>query len=276
MADRASLLIRRLGVARAIILTPLYWVFNAVRDACDRARVDSIWSEVFLTEKLILDRVGCQYTADSELVRYADTASPLDPEPLGPTRFGQPGDRDPAEMRRAVASGHGRIVALFGQVPGDNALADSSGGMPYREWIDAVVGRNPSTLFVFKHHPAVRTPGVEAHRNLRAVKESLRTLLAAFEAFAAYSSTVIIEGAAETGRLFATGGHHLLGGNGLCLRVRSPNEAEGLYERIRGARPDPAALKKRLGFVTRRYALRPSSPDFARRLNESSESFFLS
>lgn len=273
--DLASMVIRRRGVAKAVILTPLFWMSEAIRSACEKARVESIWSEVFLTDKLVFDRVGCQYTADNEIVRYAERARPLDPEPLGPTRFPQPPGRDPASVRASLGAGRGPCVVVFGQVPQDNSLRDTKDCMTYPGWIDAIASANPSTTFLFKHHPVKHTPGVERHANIRPVNESVGTLLSAFDAFAAYSSTTIIEGAANAGRIFATGGHHYLSGDGLTVKINAARYAGGLYERLSAARPDPARLRRRLGFVTRRYALRPSSPEVLRRLTVSSDEFFL-
>lgn len=271
--DLALAVIRRRGVSKAVIVTPLFWMSEAVRMACAKARIESIWSEVFLTEKLLFDRIGCQYTADNEIMRYADRAPRMDPEPLGPTRFPQPPGKGPAALR-AELGGAGPAIVLFGQVPSDNSLRDVNGCMSYPQWIDAVVSANRETRFLFKHHPAHRTPGTERHPNLRAVNESVGALLAAFDAFAAYSSTTIIEGAAA-GRIFATGGHHFLSGPGLTIKVASARYAGGLHERLVGAKPDQERLRRRLGFVTRRYALRPSSPEVARRLAVSSDEFFL-
>lgn len=272
--DIALRVIRKRGVSKALILTPLFWMSEAIRAACDMSRVESVWGEVFLTDKLIFDRIGCQYTADNEIVRYADRAPCVDPEPLGPTRFPQPPAKNPAAVR-AELGGPGPAMVVFGQVPTDNSLRDTNGCMTYPQWIDAIISRNRGTRVLFKHHPAKATPGLERHGNVRVVNESVGTLMAAFDAFAAYSSTTIIEGAANAGRIFATGGHHFLSGDGLTIKIGSAKYAGGLHDRLVGTRPDPARLRRRLGFVTRRYALRTSSPEAARRLLVSSDEFFL-
>jgi hypothetical protein len=254
-------------------MTPRYWYSEAVAEACRHEGVDTFWSEVSVGDRILLDRIGCQYTEDSELVRFADIVPVAPARPLGPTRFPQPPERDPAALREALTQGAERVVVVFGQVPWDHATGSIPGGMGYLDWLNALLSRNTDTLFLFKHHPVAPTPGLEEHGHVRPVDESIHALLGAFRCFAAFSSTVILEGA-YGGRVFATGGRHFLDDPRLCLRVLRPEDGAGLHARLATARPDAAALWRRLGFISRAYLLPPESSHVLRRLTTTSEDFF--
>lgn len=266
--------------SHGVVLTPLMGLSNLVRAGLSEGGVkELLWSEVFLSGKLILDRVGCQYTHDNEIIRYADHFPILTPEIPLDTRFRQPHFRPPGTVRDRNSNGHEKVVVMFGQVPGDHATKDTHGGMSYYEWIDALVTRNPDTLFLFKQHPASKmtagafTRGIEKYRNVREIDECLNTLFMAFDAFAAYSSTVIFEGAIQR-KVFATGGFHFLHHPELCLRITAPNEADNLYDRMLEFRRNEEIATRYLGFITRAYCLAQTSPLMCDRLTEPSKRYF--
>jgi len=273
-------IIQKHNVRKCIILTPLYWFSNAVKEALDEAEVDTIWSEVFPDNRIILDRAGCQYTADNDIVRHAPAFPDVPADPPKSTRFRQPDARTPAEIRAAAKIENGQpVVVVLGQVPGDHALLDTTGGMNYYRWLHSIFTKNPNTAFLFKQHPAgknnvnARTKNIEMYHNVRIVDESIFSLFLAFDAFAAFSSTAIMEGVIQ-GKAFATGGHHFINHPDLCLRLSSPEDAENLYEKIRAFKSDDDLRKRWIAFLTRGYTMRPSSPLLSQRLAVSSGQFF--
>lgn len=265
-------------VKTALLLTPLRGLTENVAGVLKTQGVGVIWCEVFPGGKLLLDRAGCQYTTDSDIARYGGSFPSLPPTAPNGTRFDQPPARSAAEIRDRAAIVNGdRVVVVFGQVPYDSALL--RGPMDYYKWLDAIFTRNPETTFLFKQHPAglknrkLLTEGVEGYQNVRVVDESIYSLFHTFRAFASYSSTVIFEGALF-GRFFATCGRHFMDGDGMCLRIRHALDAKRLYVRLLEFRPDADAVRTRLAFLTRAYALKPSDPALAQRLSLPSDEFF--
>jgi len=279
MKEEARGIMSRYPLSLVVLLTPLYWYSEAIRQVADEKGIPIMWAEIFPGGKVVFDRIGCQYTRDNEIIRYADSAPLTDPEFPDSTRFTQPTQRMPYEMRADYNPDNKPCVVVFGQIPQDHSLMDTNGGIGYYEWLDAVFRQNPDTLFLFKQHPHwkananVRTTNIETYANVREVDESIWSLFPSFDAFASYSSTCIFEGAIQ-GKVFATGGLHYLNHPGLCMRIVRPDQASDLYEKLRAFRLDESLLKNRLSFVTRRYALKPTSPLVGDRFKLTSEEFF--
>lgn len=274
--ERVTEIVRIYKVSHAIVLTPLSKYGTAAWKVLNGNGVDTLWAEVFPDGKLLLDRLGCQYTRRNEITLYEDEVPEhLEPElPIG-TRFAQPAERCAADLWTA----YGRdAIVVYGQVPCDHSLLDQD-GLGYMEWLDLIFRANPETQFLFKQHPAVewtelaRTKGLEEYKNVREINESVSSLFAAYDTNAAYGSTTILEGVSRH-LAFATGGRHFMDSDRLVLRVPSLGGAVDLWRRLRAFQPDQGALKRRLRFLTRYYALRPEDPRFADRLCRSSDDFF--
>lgn len=275
--DLAGEMADRRGFRLAVVLTPLCWFSEAAAEALRARGCEVVWSEGFLGRRLMFDRVGCHYTARNEIDAHADSWPALPPDRPAGTRLPQPPDGTAGDLLE-LAGGPDAVV-LWGQVPDDHATYETAGGLEYQDWVEAILDGNPDTRFVFKHHPHGRgcphglTPRIEGRPNVAVVDESLDVLLRAFRLHAAYSSTVILEGALR-GLAFATGGRHYLDAEGLRLRVARREDAHGLAARLSAFRPDPDRLARRLAFVTRAYALDPSDPRVLDRLTLTSEDYF--
>lgn len=284
-ALRAELenLVRRIvvehKVTHAVVLTPLFWYSEAVAQVLDGAGVKRIWSEVFLGGKLIFDRLGCQYTHVNEINEFADSLPTMIPDLPTVTRFRQPELVLPKVLRAKYGVEGGQAMAVLGQVPSDNALKDTTGGLSYYEWLDAIFRQNPDTKFLFKHHPVIKmnprgaTEGLEKYPNVRVVDESIWSLFLAFDAFASYNSTAILEGLIQRKR-FMTGGFHFMSHPGLCLRATAPEDAVSAYERVTSLSLDQSVCERRISFVTRRYTLLPSDHRMADRILLPSAEFY--
>lgn len=272
--ETVSKLIAEQPISHAIILTP-YSVFGegAVR-ALEQRKIPFLWSEVFPGNRLLLDRLGCQYTDPNE-ISYESRILQLDPDlPIG-SRFPQPQDK-PIDALHKI---HGKdAVVVFGQVPNDHSLLHQP-APSYPEWLDLLFTSNPSTRFLFKHHPIHAhnpmglTPGIGCYPNVRVINESIHSLFKAYDAFAAYGSTTVLEGVA-LGLSFATHGRHFADRSDLVLRVSSPSAAKDLLGKLRSFKPNLPSLRRRLSFLTRYYAFRPNDPRIATRILLSSEAFF--
>jgi hypothetical protein len=235
-------------VTHAIICQPLLWYSTAAAEALRACGVRVFWTEGYF-DRMILDEIGVQYTADNELVRFGHLAQPA-PMPLRlSTRYAQPAAVAPEVLRRRYGP---EAMPIFGQVADDMALRDMSGGMSYEQWLRALIESNPQTHLLFKHHPLKRTE-LPSAPNVTVVNEHVHALFAAYQEAAAYSSTVILEGVAR-GVRFATGGHHFMAG--LTLRIGAPSDAAGVLRRLQRARPSRYLIELRLAFIENRYTVR--------------------
>jgi len=273
--ERVTEIVRLYKVSHAIVLTPLSQYGMAAWKVLAGCGVDTLWGEVFPDGKLVLDRLGCQYTARNEIALYEDEVQPLTPElPIG-TRFPQPQERTTADLWTA----YGReAIVVFGQVPCDHSLLGQE-EPGYDHWLDLLFRANPETKFLFKQHPAVewtelaRTKGLDEYPNVREINESIHSLFSAYDTCAAYGSTTILEGVSRH-LAFVTGGRHFVDSDRLVIRMKSLGGAVDLWRKLRAFQPDEGALKRRLGFLTRYYALRPEDPRIADRLIRSSDDYF--
>lgn len=269
-------IVRERDITHAVVLTPYSEYGEETAKTLLRLRVPFLWSEVFPGGKILFDRLGCQYTEKNEIETFEAIVPVIDPElPIG-TRFPQP-DRCPA----AELSGRygNRAVAVFGQVPTDNSLKNQSGRLPYYEWLDLLIRKNPDTTFVFKHHPAssanpkALTVGIEAYPNVKVMSESVDSMFEAFKGCAAYGSTTILEGVSR-GTPFLTGGRHFMDSPALVVRADTEVGTDNVLDRLLGFKPEPAALRRRLSFLTRHYAMNPLDERVLDRILLSSEDFF--
>jgi len=276
--DEVSELGRRIarehGITHAILLTPLHDWSEALRVGLADHGVQIVWAEVFPGLKLLLDRAGAQYTHDNDIYRHAAAFPVVSADTMIGTRFAQPKMRMPKAVRFAADVEDGEEpVVVFGQVDSDNALKDTKDVLPYAEWLDALFTRNPETTFLFKHHPAKRTPGIEKYPNVSTVDENLYSLFLTFQKFAAYNSTVILEGTIQ-GKVFATGSFHFTDHPAIHLQIRRAEDAENLEQKLGAFQRDPGETARRLGFITRAYALKPNDPYVGDRLTLPSGEYF--
>lgn len=279
-AGRIAEIVDRHAIQCAIVLTPLWWYGEEAAKALRSLGVRVLWSEIFPGKRMLFDDLGCQYTSVNQLKIHADRFPPLRPAFPKATRYPQPAWKDPSLLRRKHQEDTNRpIIAVFGQVPADNALRDMTGGVSYYEWLDAIFTENPDTTFLFKQHPAWKTNkalltmGLDKYPNVTELDESLDSMFMAFDAFAAYSSTVIFEGAVHR-KHFATGGQHFLERDGLRLRITSKEEAQGLYSKLMSFKVDEDLRNRWLAFITHAYTMEPGDPRIVERLRLTAEEFF--
>jgi len=248
-----------LQVTHAIVSQPLMWYAEAAASALREAGVRVFWTERYF-DKAILDEIGCQYTADSELARYGDAFTAMRLWERSGTREAQPPPAPP-EALWAKYGPPRNVVPIFGQVPTDRALADTSGGMTYADWLYAIVAINPAVQFLFKQHPIARTE-LPALPNIVEVDEHVHSLIDAYpNAIASFSSTVIIEAMGRLQRappVVFTGGHHFM--SGLTFRLRDPPQAALVTTRLQKGfalnTEYRRAVRRRLSFVEDRYTMR--------------------
>jgi hypothetical protein len=253
-------------VTHAIIAQPLHWYSNEARDGLlegDAFFPRIFWLESYF-ERAFLDEVGCPYMADNEVVRYAHECISQPIRRRQRSKFDQPEALRPAELYELLGPTENAVV-VYGQVPGDMALADTSGGMPYEDWIDAIVRSNPQTRFLFKHHPLMRTELAPRPNLVEIGDYDTLSLLEAYPLAAAYSSTVIVE-AVMRGVKIATGGHHALAG--LVPRITKAADAAHLIPQLDHWEKalDMARIADRISFLEHRYSVRLSDPDALVRL----------
>ncbi len=254
-------------VTHAIIAQPLHWYSDEARAGLlggDASVPRIFWLESYF-DRAFLDEVGCPYMADNEVIRYASQCVPREVRRRQRSKFDQPEALSPAELHELLAPPEYTVV-IYGQVPGDMALAETSGGMTYEAWIDAIVRSNPETRFLFKHHPRARTE-LATYPNLVEIGDyDTLSLLEAYPYAAAYSSTVIVE-AVMRGAKVATGGHHALAG--LLPRITRPEDAANLIPQLdcwSERPPSIPGMAERLSFLEHRYSMRLSDPDALVRL----------
>lgn len=257
----------------ALVAQKLIWYSDLVERACQEMGIQLIWCEAFFDDRLVLDRVGLQYCKKNEI--HFETV--VKPAPLlklsGRTRQNQPAMLTPEELlAKLQIPVPGEPVVVLGQVPNDMALKEYP-GLSYEAWLDALFRNNLDTYFLFKHHPLMKTPGIERYSNVQVINESIETLWNAFQLFAAFSSTTIFEGMAR-GKKFVTGGYHFCSGSGLTLEISAPEQAEDLVERLRAYQVPQEVWRRRQMFLCNYYAIPMSSPRLWERITTSSEHFF--
>lgn len=269
------------AITHALISQPLFWYSEIAAAQCQAAGVQRItWFEDFLGGAHIYDQTGGPYTVHNEIVEFSEKSTPLDPIiPVG-TRFQQPTDRPPEDVLGLYGVDPAKTVVLFGQAEWDMSLTERSGRLSYEDWMHALVVENPDVTFLLKEHPLYRTRGLSSVAtellrlgNVRLYTESIWASFAAFRHFAAYSSTVILEGA-FLGKSFITGGRHFLDHPSLSVVVASAEQARGVLQKAAAFVPDAQMLRQRLSFITRYYTMKPDDPRLADRLRLSSEEFY--
>lgn len=250
----------------AIVSQPLFWYSTTAAAALRAAGVRVFYAEAFY-DKVILDEVGAQYTADNEIRRHEDDAHVYPVLADKRTRYPQ----TPDTYRDKLWDAYGdpdEVIALYGQVPGDMALQDRSGGLSYRNWIRAIVEENPDKTILFKEHPLAFSPVELPWPNVRRTNANVFAMFRAYPYAAAYSSTVILEGT-PLGVKFATGGHHFL--SGLTYRVQSEHDAKDLVLKLHANPVDPVRLARRRAFIEYHYTYNLAAPAAIDRLTVKPE-----
>lgn len=270
--------VRASGIEFALVTTPYSEYGEKAARALKNKKVRFLWTEVFPGTKLCLDRFGCQYTHQNEIDVYEGTISPLEPELPIPTRLKQPSPKRPEDLHAAYGA---EAIPVFGQVPFDNSLKRPADRLSYYDWLDGLFRGNPSTKFLFKHHPAsaansmAKTEGIDQYPNVTVIDESVESLFEAYKGFAAYNSTVILEGVSR-GLPFVTGGRHYLDSRKMVVQAHRRDALEGVAGRLPHFIPEADALRHRLTFLTRYYAIDPRAPLMLDRITKESRAFFSS
>lgn len=259
--------VRSRGVTHAIISQPLLWYSEIAKKVCSEEGVKVVWLENFPGGKCVLDTIGCQYTKDNEIMRYGDLVRARFPEIPGATPAEQPEyipKKDALSKYRVTPE---KTLVLFGQSHVDMALVEAEGGLKYAEWVEELVRANDDTMILYKPHPVYKIFGhlkdplswILDMDHVIEFSDSIFTAFDAFDLFAAYSSTTILEGALQ-GRFFITGGRHFLDDEGMCVRMTERGRAREALDALRRFKPAWPRIVRRLGFITRSYALNLSSP----------------
>lgn len=255
----------------ALVAQKLIWYSDLVEKACLELGIQLVWCECFFDDRIILDRVGLQYCKENE-IHFESVVKPAPLLPLtGRTRQAQPAALTTEElMAKLQIPVPGEPVVVLGQVPQDMALKEYP-GLSYVDWLDALFRNNLSTYFLFKHHPLMKTPGIERYSNVQVIDENIETLWNSFQLFAAFSSTTIFEGMTR-GKKFVTGGYHLC--SGLTLEVLIASQASKLVEQLHAYQLPREAWLRRQMFLCNYYAIPMSSSRLWERITTSSEQFF--
>lgn len=272
----------------AIVSQKLFPLSDEVWTACEEYNVPIIWAEQFFDNKLVLDRVGLQYEPDNEIVQFVDKIE-IDEKADWPktTRQPQAKDLQPTQLlRKYHLAKDGKYIVVFGQTAFDMSLRHAIlRKVPgQRQFIERLAQENSDVTFLLKEHPQYR--GVHAYRrdedmawvdripNVVQVDESLTSLFTAFDRFASFSSTTILEGVMR-GRPFATAGFHYLNNPTLVMQLRTTELYSGIYDRLETFKPDPETLERYLKFICNRYAIDVGSERLIHRLESTSEEYFL-
>lgn len=265
-------LLRDHKVTRVLVTQKLLWYSSVVEEVCQLLDIPIVWTEAFFDGRIILDKVGLQYCKLNEITYEACGAveSPVVPRN---TREAQPPGMSPREIYKTYnVTGPFGAVVVFGQTPYDMSLIQYP-WVGYEQWLDHLFECNRGTRFLFKHHPLCRTPGIERHPNAFSVNIDIQSLWNAFELFASFSSTTILEGCIRRKR-FATGGYHFCSGNGLTIEAHSLDGIRDLTKRLSAFSLPAPELQRRVWFVCNRYTISMKSPQFLERLERPSEEFF--
>lgn len=266
--DLYAAIARSCNVTHAIIAQPGHWYSSAVDGGFAVAGVSArrFWLESYF-DRATLDEIGGPYDRANEVTAYADVLR-CERALLGPvSKFAQPVAISREEVRSRLGADPARTLVIYGQCPGDMALAQSAGNLDYYGWIAAISDCNPGIRILFKQHPLARTVLAPVWPNVSELPDDFDTLslLDAFPYGAAYSSTVILEGVAR-GVQFATGGFHYL--HPYCYTVTDAHSAGPLLPKLDEFYQAPSSdrarrtrsIDCRLGFLERAYALHLSDP----------------
>lgn len=269
--DYYEALIKGWNVEVAILVPRLFWYSEIVAELCRELNVSYIWAEGFFGTRICLDKIGAQFTADNDIKRYVDQA-PAD-EPILPesTRYAQPDSINGETLRKRYGF-DGSEVCILGQVEHDNSMKEYP-GLGYYDWLEALISANPLTRFAFKHHPLWPTKDIFKFSNVTIINESLDSIFQAFDMFAAFSSTTVLEGIVQR-KKFITGGYHFMSGSGLVLEAPSEGELAQVTDRMSGLQLSEERRRRWLSFICNRYALDLNSEQLVKRLTMSSEDFF--
>lgn len=260
------------GVKYALVCQKLLWYSTAVEQACRELRIPLVWCENFFDDRVVMDRVGLQYCAKNE-IHFESFTKPGQLQALsGRTRQPQPNELTPTElMAKLQLPVPDEPIVVLGQVPHDMALVETP-GLKYNDWLDAMFRNNLNTFFLFKHHPLAKTTlPLENYSNVMVINENIASLWAAFDHFAAYSSTTIFEGM-DRGKKFATGGYHFC--SGLTLQINTADGMKNLMEQLRAYEIPEEAWMRRQTFLCNHYSVSMSSPRLWARMTLPSEKFF--
>lgn len=258
-------LIKGWDVKIVIIAQKLLWYAEVVASVCKRLGVEVFYAEVF-ANRVILDRVGAQYTRDCDLRRYVNRVKVLPYTVTEKTRFAQPDLVSPDQLHKKYSVDRG-TVCVFGQVPHDNSLVEHR-GVGYHHWLDLLFTKNPTVKFAFKHHPLAKTEAAEFYKNVTIIDENIQSCFDAFDRFASFSSTTIVEGVTQ-GKKFITGGYHFLSESGLVVESVDPVVSELSNHQI-----DEVVRDRWLSFIYNRYTLSSQQPQLFHRLTMTSDDFF--
>jgi len=260
-------------ITHVVTCQKLIWYSNIVEALCKELRLPLIWCELFFDNRIIVDKSGLQYCKQNDL-HYESLGTPTEPLIPSATRGRQPEDVTPEQLYKwYLTSRDDDVVIVLGQTPFDMSLREYP-LVCYEQWFDQLFTSNPKTKFLFKHHPSCETISVRKYPNVHEIKTNINSLFNAFDRFAAFSSTTIMEGMIRR-KKFVTGGYHFCSGKGLTIE---PGITGTYLSDITGqlnAHVIPEeALQRRLWFICNKYTIPLASPKLVDRIKLSSEEFF--
>lgn len=229
------------NIKHIIACQKLHWYSVCVEQIAKELEVDLIWTERFFDDKFVFDRVGLQYTKDNEIVKFSSLHKTRPYQLPNLTRLPQPHAASMAILHNLY--GTGRTV-VFGQCPTDMALVEYP-DRGYYPWLHNLLSED--RLFLFKHHPLMKTQDIEDYANVQVVDENVHSLIDSYDSLAAFSSSVIFECHARGKTGVRTGGYHFLSED---------------------------ASEQRFSFLCSKYAIKLGSKSLYDRITKSSEDYF--
>lgn len=274
--------IEKYKITHVISMQPLLWYTDIVKIACEERGAKLLYLEGFPGGMNVYDTIGSQYCEDNEILKYASTCTREFevPDELS-TRQPQPAERDARSLYSKYAPPN-QTVVVFGQVEHDLSLVDRPGAS-YGEWMYELVRRNPKITFLVKDHPLITSRGgvsdvadymVHNYPNTMPFNESVVSALNAYHAFAAFSSTTILEGTIRD-KVFITGGRHFLSDpDPLVPEAHHPEDLDDAYYKIIEHQFDRERLRRRLGFLTGLYAMKEDDPRLLDKILMTPDEFY--
>ena len=266
---------------------PLHPYHNILEQVAKELKIETINYETFFDDKLILDKIGCQYTKYNEINLYVDKVNDLSDIKIDLPKNSR--DKQPnnlptprAFFRKYRIDNSKPYIVIFGQLLWDMSLKQSINSQIKNpvDFYEYIFKNNPSTNFLFKCHPKYTTQlkkrdlaFLENYKNVTIVDESLKTLFDACNLFISFSSSCILEGLIKN-KKFATIGYHFCNHPELVYQLDTLGKFENIYESLNNFNFNKTLLNKYLYFICNKYTLSMNSKNLANRILLSSEDYF--
>ena len=273
------------NITKVINAQPLHPYNTVMGRVCKELGIDCLNYETFCDDKMILDRVGCQYTCPNEIYKYVDKVKFRRPDILElpkKTRQPQPENLTAQEFfKKYQLDPKGQYIVLLGQLLWDMSVIRTVNPeiKNYIDYVHLVISKNPRTHFIIKPHPIYLARNhrdmriFKNYKNVTIVNESLDTLFNAFSNFTSFSSTAILEGIIRQ-KKFATIGFHFCNNDKLAIQLRVNERAEELYSKLNRFKIHNPIREQYLNFICNYYTVAMNSKKLYYRLTMTSDEYF--